>query len=385
MASSAPHAETDTTRPHRAISSIHVQDLHGKFSYDLSVAPLSTKRRSTRSTPVDSVTEDRLTLLYGTNGTGKTSLLRLLFHALSSANNRGHRSALKRIRFRDFKVTLTDSSYVRYMRDESSARGGFTAEARVGKDGEVVTSDYWREDKHPVQSEEFERVVYLQPHGTSAKGGDPQALTLEPGMQFWSLGETQHDAFIAALDAIGVNPVFLEDSRAITSDVLDQSDLRRLRTVRRRSARERGVEPDDDTLRQREVDVEEALERVRLYLSQLAFTGTQAGSLRVDNVYVSVVAAIIQHSSKIGRPGKHLLPQLREKVEALNERATRFHAYGLLPESPMLELAERLEVAEDKHGPLLTQVLTPHLEGFKGRLDALEPGLDAVAALCRFA
>jgi hypothetical protein len=297
-----------------------------------------------------------------------------LFHALSSANDRGHRSALRRIRFREFKVILTDSSYIRYVRDGSGSRGGFTAEARIGKNGEVVTRDYWRDDKPSVQREELERIVYVQSESTHGQL-DPVALT-----EFWAQGETPHDVFIAALDAIGINPVFLEDSRAITSDVLDQSDLKRLRAIRIRSARQRGAEPDDDAVRRREVDVEEALERVRLYLSQLAFTGTQAGSLRVDNVYVNVAAAIIQHSSKIGRPRKHLLPELRKEVQALNERAARFHAYGLLPESPMLELAERLEVAEDKHGPVLTQVLTPHLDGFKGRLDALEPGLEAVAA-----
>jgi ABC-type ATPase involved in cell division len=380
MSAAVPQTELETVpRPHRAISRIRVRDLHGKFNYDLRIAPLSTRQHAKPSTPVDSITEDRLTLLYGTNGTGKTSLLRLLFHALSSANDRGHRNALKRIRFREFRVTLTDSSYVLYTRDESSARGGFTAEARLGKNGEGVATDYWRDDKHSAQREELERMVYLQP-GSTAEHADLQDIPLHPELKLWSYGESQHDVFIATLNAIGVNPVFLEDSRAITSDVLDQSDMRRLRAVRRRSARERGAEPEDDAPRRREVDVEEALERVRLYLSQLAFTGTQAGSLRVDNVYVSVAAAIIQHSSKIGRPRKHLLPELREKVQALNEQAARFHAYGLLPESPMLELAERLQAAEDKHGPLLTQVLTPHLEGFKGRLDALEPGLNAVAA-----
>jgi predicted ATPase len=46
----------------------------------------------------------------------------------------------------------------------------------------------------------------------------------------------------------------------------------------------------------------------------------------------------------------------------------------------MKELAELLERAEDTHGTILTQVLTPHLDGFEERLDALAPGLDAVSA-----
>jgi energy-coupling factor transporter ATP-binding protein EcfA2 len=376
----------ETTANHRrAIASIRVEGLHGKFSYTLDVAPRSESAGAEPPSTLATVTEDRLTLLYGRNGTGKTSLLRLLFHALSPAPNRGHRSALRRMRFREFSVLFTDGSRVRYSRNGDDDIGGFVAEVTLGGDALPIKCEFWGEPKHTAHHFDPDQLTMTSPEPGAyiTTEADWRRLALSTQM-YLSGSDPEEEQFVHTLAGLRVNPIFLEDSRAITGDVLDRDDAKRARAAFRaraaREARERGTEPDEDTLPRREVDIDEALERVRLYLSQLAFTGTQAGSFRVDTVYVNVAEAIIEHSSKVGRPNKYLVPQLRAKVDALNERAARFHTYGLLPESPMLELADRLEGAENKHGPILTQVLTPHLDGFSQRMDALEPGLDAVAS-----
>jgi hypothetical protein len=130
----------------------------------------------------------------------------------------------------------------------------------------------------------------------------------------------------------------------------------------------------------RDLDVTAALDLVRRYLSQLALSGTQAGSQRVDTVYVNVAKAIIQHASKVGRPNKKLIPALRARVGRLGARAQRFHEYGLLPEFPASALTELLDQAPDRNGPVLQQVLNPYLDGLVQRMDALEAGLQAVAS-----
>jgi energy-coupling factor transporter ATP-binding protein EcfA2 len=356
-----------------------VHGLHGKFTYPLNIAPSSRPIGREPGSSVGTVTKDRLTLLYGTNGTGKTSLLRLLFHALSPAGDRGHRDALKRICFREFSVKLTDGSHVKYDRKGESDIGGFVAEISLAPDAEPIVCDFGKssDDWRTLASSRF------------AEGRDGETLSDAATLRMLQKSSTAHaefiserQAFLDGLAAIGLNPIFLEDSRAITGDVLDREDSARAAAVQRARlrARARGADTDDDSTRRRDVDVEEALERVRLYLAQLTFAGTRAGSFRVDTVYVTVASAIIEHSSKVGRPNKRFIPELMAKVDLLNERAAEFQKYGLLPDSPMLDLAERLREAEDKHGPLLTQVLTPHLDGFQQRMDALQPGLRAVAA-----
>ncbi len=326
-----------------AIASIVVDRLHGKFKYKIDVSPKQGQRID-HTDDFAAVTDERLTLLYGKNGTGKTSLLKLLFHGVSASPDRGHRTALARIRFREFKVTLANDGYVRYWRDSPNEAGSFNAAVSLAG-GEPVTHTF-KGEKDPGTDRVHVWTV-------------PTQMT-ESEQEF-------HDA----LAALAIAPVFLDDTRSIIGDVMRGED------------EESWTGPDPAVVEagnRREVDVNQALSRVRRHLSQLAFFGTQAGSARVDTVYINVAGAIIAHSSKPGQPKKTLIPALQEKVAALNRRAARFQAYGLLPESPMVELTKELERAENKHGPVLTQVLTPHLDGFEQRLDALEPGLRAVAA-----
>jgi hypothetical protein len=246
----------------RYIRSISVTGLHGKFNYDLPISSKKGRPATVESADLAAVTADRLTLLYGVNGTGKTSVLRLLFHALSPAPNRGHRAALRRTRFSEFKVTLSDSSFVRYMRPNSDEDDGYVGEVRIGR-GKALTCPFWRESTVPAS------------HGVE---DDEPSMYIQTGRYGLSRGVVQEEAlaFADALTKLGVNPVFLEDSRIITSDVLDQQ---RAPSRARASAREKRTDPDDELRKRRELDVAEALDLVRGYLSQLMFTGTQAGSV----------------------------------------------------------------------------------------------------------
>jgi hypothetical protein len=276
------------------------------------------------------------------------------------------------MRFQELKVTLSDFSYVRYHRSDTNDAGGYTAEVRLGRRGQQVEAAFWTEQEHATPTEEFEHVLRLR-----AKDEEEFRRWADESPRAATARDFAQHLFAQALDELGVNPIFLEDSRVITGDALEP--IPSAAQVRPRP-RERRLDPDEEIRRRREIDVEEALNRVRIYLSQLAFAGTQAGSARVDNVYQNVAAAVIQSSSKPGRPNKTLLPALRDRVAALEVRAEPYEQYGLIPESPMPGLSKVLSAAEFKHGPVLTQVLSPHLDGFSERLDALQPGLTAVSA-----
>ena len=62
----------------KLISRIRVEGLFGLYTYEV---------------PQTGVL-DNAAILYGDNGVGKSTMLRLVFHLLSSANNKGHRTAL---------------------------------------------------------------------------------------------------------------------------------------------------------------------------------------------------------------------------------------------------------------------------------------------------
>jgi len=69
---------------HRSISKIFVHKLFGTYDYVLSAPDNANEPNS-------------LVILYGDNGTGKTTILKLLFHLLSPETGQGHKTALATI------------------------------------------------------------------------------------------------------------------------------------------------------------------------------------------------------------------------------------------------------------------------------------------------
>jgi len=95
----------------RSIAQIVTKSLFGYFDYTLR-ASVSDEW----SAPV---------ILYGDNGSGKTTILELLFHLLSPAPNRGHRNAIAKIPFKMFQVVLTDGTSVTAARAAERLIGGY--------------------------------------------------------------------------------------------------------------------------------------------------------------------------------------------------------------------------------------------------------------------
>lgn len=344
------------------LRSVRIQALHGKFTYEIDLGAAGSDPTAASRVDLFTVSENRLTLLYGNNGTGKTSLLRTLFHALSSAPKRGHRSSLLGTQFQRLDVELIDGSRVSYVRPNGEMSGGFRAEVQVRED-EPVEWDFKLNRQKDTEAPTVGSLVSI----------------FEPGAGEESSPEQR---FLEALSSLEINPVLLGDSRSVTADVLEDEMVRGRAKVEEMLARRgRGLFDVEEALSAWRIgDVEDALERARAYLSQLVFAGTRAGSQRVDSVYVNVASAIVEHASTVGRPKKHLLPSLLKRVEQIATRAKRYDAYGLLPAFPGSALEDKLRDAPQKNGPLLQHVLDPYLDGFEQRMDALEPGLNAISA-----
>jgi energy-coupling factor transporter ATP-binding protein EcfA2 len=64
-------------------------------------------------------------ILYGDNGSGKTTILRLVFHMLSAANNRGHRHAIARTPFKSFGIEMSNGVLLRAERPGEDLIGAY--------------------------------------------------------------------------------------------------------------------------------------------------------------------------------------------------------------------------------------------------------------------
>jgi ABC-type Mn2+/Zn2+ transport system ATPase subunit len=83
----------------RSIRRIEIEKLFGRYNYCV-----PKKDTEQELSP--------LMLLYGSNGAGKTTILRIVYHLLSVEDDRGHLTYLARVPFRRARVTLGDGAWV---------------------------------------------------------------------------------------------------------------------------------------------------------------------------------------------------------------------------------------------------------------------------------
>jgi predicted ATPase len=116
------------------ITHISVKGLFGRYSYELSIAPDSNTGPS------------RLIILYGDNGSGKTTILRLIFHLLSPGASRGHCNELADAPYDEITVSLAHNLKVTATRATSPDLPPLTT--TIAQDGHVLAATtYDRSDR----------------------------------------------------------------------------------------------------------------------------------------------------------------------------------------------------------------------------------------------
>ena len=235
------------------VAVIEVTALYGKFNYRVDLLAPVGQVGEGAADQLLTINEDRLTLLYGRNGSGKTSLLRLLFHAIAAGERRGHRTELARTEFQRFAVTLTDGTILSYARDDERLTGNFLAMvARPGQ--EPVAWDVTPNEEGAVKKQQPQVVI----------SDDPD----QPGLVYVER-ETDEARFLAALHGVSLNPIFLADSRGIVGDMLEpdghrEAELQRARWSRQEEAR-------------RVTELEGAIDLVRRYCGRCCFRRSAGG------------------------------------------------------------------------------------------------------------
>lgn len=135
----------NTAPPGNYISRILVEELYGEFNY--SIGPLAE------------TVDPRVIVLYGNNGTGKTTILQLLRSLISPSNNGGHRTRIAKVPFKKFEVSYRDGTIISATREKEiigsyllSITGSEEAYAlrvfvKADSDLDVVTSSWSRQDQ----------------------------------------------------------------------------------------------------------------------------------------------------------------------------------------------------------------------------------------------
>lgn len=309
-----------------AINRIRIAELFGRYSY-----------------MIERNENANILILYGDNGTGKTTTLRLLYHLLSVSNRRGHRTALGEVAFRSVEVTL-DNDITVFAERESAA-----------------TSDY----------------VY----GTKRK----ESILAQVNVQFDEDGDIidsprTDDELAAVLDSIrdatGVDIYYIGDDRSLQSDRLqlhtvDDPSSHAIQhfqpSLFRRRPSSRSRRP---TARSRATDLSVVLAEATEWARRQAIGATSTGTANANSIYSDVIRRIA--SPQMLGDEKQTSPQgLIEKIAAIETRNRQYEPFGLESSLTGSQLRDALSTASDDTQLLIVSILQPYLESIEARLEAV--------------
>ncbi len=302
-------------RSRARIDCIVVDKLFGFLSYEI----------STKS-------HEDLIILYGDNGSGKTTILNLVFHALSPENAKGHRSFIAHVPFKQLEIRFADGHCVSAFREEASS-GPFAM--RVEKRGKDTVSHSF-------------------------------TVTADGSVQ--DQDESTYRPLLDALKHLQLGLFLLPDHRRIESTLYNEEEDPRRLLLRHSQALL------DEESAQETIDsfVQQALSRARHWTRRQALKATSQGETDTSKIYAEILRRIAGPTQGKKSPARMRFAELLAKTEALHKRSLTFSRFGLATPLAIKDLRPLLEGATPSKKGTITTILSPYIRSVEARLNALE-------------
>ena len=326
----------DKFHPH-AIVEISVEGLFGYIDQEL--------------TPDVAVRDkiSRLAILYGENGTGKTTLLRLAFHLLSPRVDRGHKSRLSTTPFKLLRVTLRDGTTFKAERDTAN-RGDFSFSVKKPKrralthrfvvepDGSGITPYAFAPELQEAISSCASTFVFLR---------DDRKIEIEPNVE---------------------PPTLPREVPTVTTTWMSPRKLYR--------DLEHELIGDDEEPNQLGVAVGESLRRLERWFTVEYGRGTSTGMASSHAIYEQVIERVVSTRS----PQQPLLSldSLIDDLSQLSETSEIFVKYGLSSPMNAGSIVQALRKASGDQIELLGELLVPYIDTVRARYSALKGVYDTL-------
>jgi ABC-type multidrug transport system ATPase subunit len=334
---------SDSAAQSLAIERVEVKDLFGIYTYDLKLDSDGLN------------THPNLMILYGDNGSGKTTILKLIFNLLSPEPRAGHRSYLARTPFRAFRITLSDGTVIAAVRSAENLHGEYTY--KVFNGNELILSHKF----------------------TPNEEGGVRRSELEDSASYRSV--------LDFLRTLGLKFHYLGDDRKVATDY----DAKHFRASRRtaRPQMERLLRQDldpEEVLRMYLAEDEEeadttlrsAIARAEESIRREAFARSSRGSESANSVYTLLVERLINSTERDGAEVTSNLQGIHEKLTNLQIRNESFEQLGLSPPLDVNRIQHLIGAAPQERRILIAEILEPYVDGITARLDELQALQDTI-------
>ncbi|MFE7052896.1 AAA family ATPase [Streptomyces californicus] len=309
----------------------------------------------------------RLSLLYGNNGSGKTTALRLLWHALSPDDTVGHRTKIANTPFDTFTIKLCRGDVIHFAK-VSGPIGSFTV--TVSNEGRKLFDQKYEDvGDGRVQSlldfgllEDRNQESLFEVSGESSYTSRRVNLIRSRRNVRGKL-QNPADAYVKYLRSLGSGPYLLADDRKIYGDGIEDSSSPRTRRMRA------VAEQDPAIIYGIPAELNTALLRVYEAIQEMVINGNVSGSRDSNNVYLGILQKIAQ--TKATEADSTTRERLRERLESVAKKTREYSVYGLMPPIRKDSFSDILDRTPDYKFGVSDDVMQPFLDAQEARLDAL--------------
>jgi energy-coupling factor transporter ATP-binding protein EcfA2 len=319
-----------------AIRRILVKKLFGLYSYDLRCeAPFQEA--------------SKLLILYGDNGSGKTTILSLLFNLLTHIDKQGHKTILARTRFKEISVDLGKDTRVSAQRKGKALIGSYTA--FVKRRGKIISAIHFKANKDLSVSRPSE-------------GGARYEARL------------RH--FLGSLADLKLALFLITDTRQLLQNLEPRRPVSPDAPVVRAIAglRLRGIS------RPRGMDVNAGLSQAITFAVEWAkeqvLSGSKQGEADANTIYADIVQRLAGAS-----PGTKKIERtnIRKLIETLREQGARSEDFARFGFPSALNITDLITALAKARNDLSTiyKIVVPFVDTTRAKLDALQEVQNSVS------
>lgn len=308
-----------------AICKIEVERLFGQYTYSIPTQP-------------DERELSDVVILYGNNGCGKTTILKLLYNVLLSVPRSGSKSLVGKTRFGRFRVIMRDGTTVTVERPTEKLVGSY--KYRVEKGNVVVKEIYLEADADGA----------IRPKGPKED-------------------EEYHD-LLCALAEINLGIWFLADDRRFQSHIYSEDEQERVFRLESRARYK--FEREEIVEDQLAMLLRLAMRRAFDQIKSQTLSGSNIGSTNANTIYEEIIKNIVEYpTTELADPSAKI-EKVKKVLLTLERRNEPFARIGLTAGLDVGQLITIMEKGTSESQKIILNVLKPFTEGIKVRLDALE-------------
>jgi len=315
-----------------AVTQIVTEGLFGVYNYTL---PNVTEKSI-----------EKLLIVYGDNGTGKTTILKLFFYLLSTRDKSGYKTRIAETKFKRFSVFFQNGIEIGASREKASC-GSY--EYFISKNGTKIKS-------------------------VELKANSDNSIQLESNTK----EDTIFQEILNEIKKLNITTFYLSDDRKIlnsttSSNNSDFPDSRKIfinesDIIFSKDYEKIGIKK---ILNEKRLALEPTIERLIDWIRGKVISGSRVGEKNSQGVFSDIIKNYMTLSEKDStiKDKKTLV----KEIEELENKLPVFVKFGLIDDFDAKSIRDSIKKSKTvEQEKFLSTIISPFVESIKAKLDALE-------------